>query len=171
MKQNTSDLAKDYAIKCHRNCNQMYHDKPYEFHLEMAVSIGEDFQWMIPIEDLDDVIAGIWCHDLIEDVNVTYNDVLRVTNETVAEYAYALTNEKGRNRSERANDKYYEGIKKYKHSTFIKLCDRIANVKYSKDNNEKMFQMYKNEQEEFKEKLYDARFDGMWLLLKLLFEN
>jgi ATP phosphoribosyltransferase regulatory subunit HisZ len=53
-------------------------------------------------------------HDSIEDARLTYNDVLSIAKEYMTEgYAkasteivYALTNEKGRNRKERANEKY-----------------------------------------------------------------
>jgi (p)ppGpp synthase/HD superfamily hydrolase len=165
--------VRDYAIKCHSDRNQKYcDDLPYSLHLQMAVNVGESFIGLIPVIEQDDVIAGIWCHDLIEDTGQTYNDVLKNTNETVAEYAFALTNEKGRNRKERANDKYYTGIKEYKHATFIKLCDRIANMNFSRSReDQKMFKMYKKEMPEFKEKLYDGRFDGLWLILKLLTEE
>lgn len=165
------EKAKKYAIDLHRNVNQKYGDYSYEYHLQMVVNIANDFSWMIPTKDLDDVIAGCWVHDVLEDVHsITYNNIKKELNETIAEYAFALTNEKGRSRKERANDKYYLGIKNYKHAAFIKLCDRIANVRFSKENNEKMFKMYKEEQDSFAEALCDGRFDGLWTMLKLLFE-
>ena len=37
-------------------------------------------------------------HDVIEDARQIYNDVRQQLGETVAELAYSLTNEKGRNR-------------------------------------------------------------------------
>jgi (p)ppGpp synthase/HD superfamily hydrolase len=167
------EKSKVYAIKCHRDRNQKYcNDLPYEYHLQSAVNIGINFIKIsgIPEEDRDDVIAGIWCHDVIEDTGQTYNDVKRATNEDVAEYAYALTNEKGRTRKDRANDAYYKGIRYYKHATFIKLCDRLANVKFSKDQTDKkMFDMYKKEHKEFKNWLYDGRFEPMWFTLTCLF--
>jgi (p)ppGpp synthase/HD superfamily hydrolase len=168
---NIITIAREYALKSHEDCNQRYaNGKPYTFHLQMAADIAISFRYLLPTQDFADVLAGVWCYDIIEDARQTYNDVLKNTNETIAEYAYALTNEKGRNRKERANDKYYAGIKAYKHATFIKLCDRIANVKYSKTaENPRMYEMYKKEHDEFKEKLYDGRFDGMWLALTILF--
>ncbi|MDD6507497.1 MAG: hypothetical protein PUF39_09000, partial [Prevotellaceae bacterium] len=44
---------------------------------------------------------------------------------------YALTNEKGRTRAERANDKYYQGIRDTAYAPFLKLADRRANITYS----------------------------------------
>jgi (p)ppGpp synthase/HD superfamily hydrolase len=88
-------------------------------------------------------------HDLIEDTRVTYNDVKSVLGHYVADLVYALTNEKGKTRKERANDKYYEGIRSEKYGIFVKMCDRIANVEYSKMSGSRMFEMYKKENEDF----------------------
>jgi hypothetical protein len=73
--------------------------------------------------------------------------------QEAADIIYALTNEKGKNRKERANDKYYEGIKNTPGAVFVKLCDRIANVQYSKMTGSRMFEMYKKENDEFVTKL------------------
>ncbi len=70
-----------------------------------------------------------------------------------ADIIYALTNEKGRNRAERGNDKYYEGIRNTPGAIFVKLCDRIANVQYSKMTKSRMFEMYKKENPEFMSKV------------------
>ena len=47
------------------------------------------------------------------------------------EIVYALTNDKGRTRAERAGEKYYKGIRETPYAPFVKLCDRLANVTYS----------------------------------------
>jgi hypothetical protein len=47
------------------------------------------------------------------------------------EIVYALTNDKGRTRAERAGEKYYKGIRETPYAPFVKLCDRLANVSYS----------------------------------------
>jgi len=125
------------------------------------------FIHLIDFREQDDVLAGAWVHDIIEDARENYNDVLRSTNETVAEYAYALTNDKGKNRSERAGKKYYEGLKSYKHASFIKICDRIANTKFSKSSGGGMFKKYKKEFEEFKKHLYiNNRYEEVWTYLE-----
>ena len=48
-----------------------------------------------------------------------------------AEIVYALTNDKGRTRAERAGEQYYAGIRETPYAPFIKLCDRMANMSYS----------------------------------------
>jgi len=163
--------VKTFAINCHTAINQMYHDKSYSFHLGMVVEIAERFIHLIPKKDREDVIAGCWVHDVIEDTGKTYNDVKKATNETVAEYAYALTNEKGRTRKERANAKYYFGISAYKHATFIKLCDRYANMKFSKDSGHSMYNKYVEEMRDFRLYLKDARYGELWDALEELAKN
>lgn len=171
MHRNIRSKAELYATKMHAKINHMYDVHPYRYHLKMVVTFAEEFIHLIPKEDQDTVIAGCWVHDAIEDAHASYNDVKNNTNETVAEYAYALTNEKGRTRKERANDKYYIGILEYRHASFVKICDRMANVTYSKSHNKKMFKMYKKEHEYFKTKLYDGRWDEMWDALENIFKN
>ena len=47
------------------------------------------------------------------------------------EIVYALTNEKGRTREERANEHYYEFIRQTPYAPLVKMCDRMANMAYS----------------------------------------
>ena len=59
------------------------------------------------------VLFGAYFHDSIEDARLTYNDVMKIAKKLMSdeqaflatEIVYALTNEKGRNRHERANEK------------------------------------------------------------------
>jgi (p)ppGpp synthase/HD superfamily hydrolase len=105
---------------------------------------------------MDACFRATWGHDLIEDCRVSYNDVKEQLGQEAADIIYAVTNEKGKNRKERANDKYYEGIRNTPGAVFVKLCDRIANVQYSKMTKSRMFEMYKKENDEFIVKLgYD----------------
>jgi (p)ppGpp synthase/HD superfamily hydrolase len=163
------EIAKDYAIRRHREVNHHYNALyPYAFHLQMTVEVANRFLHLIPEDDRPDVIGGCWVHDLIEDARETYNNVKKATNETIAEYSYALANEKGKERSDRANKKYYDEMKAYKHASFIKLCDRIANVTFSINEKSSMINMYRKEFDDFYEKLYDGRFDEMWFYLRNL---
>lgn len=150
----------DWIFKQHAESNHMY-DKylPYEFHLRMVSTIALKNMHMIPDRNdgetsfQDDIFLAALGHDLIEDTRVSYNDVKKVLGHNVAEIIYALTNEKGRNRKERANDKYYEGIRDTEGAVFVKLCDRIANVQYSLMMGSTMFQMYKSENLNFGKQL------------------
>lgn len=152
-----SDLLKayNYACDCHELTNHTYDGHPYVKHLGMSYDWGKAFDCLIHENDQSNVFSAILCHDVIEDTRETRNDVAKQTNSIVAELVYAVTNEKGRTRKERANNKYYRGIRNTKYATFIKLCDRLANVEYSAakaniDAESSMFFKYKAENLNFK---------------------
>lgn len=149
------DVAADYAKKCHAKINQMYGDKPYSYHLDMVAANGRKYAHLLPkYEDAEICIAGCFVHDVIEDALQTYNDVKAACGEDVADIAYALTNEKGKTRKQRANEKLYKGIREDIRYVYVKLCDRMANLEHSKMTNAKMFVMYKNEHDAFIEKIF-----------------
>jgi (p)ppGpp synthase/HD superfamily hydrolase len=172
----------DWVLEQHSGTNHMY-DKylPYEFHLRMVVNVYEKFKHLLDIHhgvinNQVNVYLACWGHDLIEDTRVSYNDVKYNLNEESADIIYAVTNEKGKNRKERANDKYYEGIRETPGAVFVKLCDRIANVQYSKMTNSRMFEMYKKENDDFMTKLgygfnNSNKYSIMFDYLIELFEN
>ena len=148
----------NWIIEQHSKTNHMY-DKylPYEFHLRMVNQVAQDFKHLIPNRKDDEspadfkshVMMATFGHDLIEDTRVSYNDVKEVLGEEAADIIYACTNEKGKTRAERANIKYYEGIRNTPGATFVKLCDRIANIQYSKMTKSRMFEMYRKENPTF----------------------
>ena len=163
--------AKEYAISCHVSTNHAYGPiHPYSFHLQMVVDFAKEYIDLIPEEHVQDVLAASWCHDLIEDTRQTYNDVKANTNEAVADMVYALTNEKGKTRSQRANDKYYQGIKDTPFAVFIKLCDRLANFKYSIDSKSFMALKYAKENKDFIHSLIDMKAELYEPLFKRLYQ-
>lgn len=130
------------AHTLHASVNHAYDRiRPYGFHLDMVVNwvrkyIGEvcrDERDVLPI------FFAAFYHDSIEDARLTYNDVMKVAEQLMdkeqaflaTEIVYALTNEKGRNRAERANEKYYAGIRDVPYAPFVKLADRLANTSYA----------------------------------------
>jgi (p)ppGpp synthase/HD superfamily hydrolase len=161
---------RQWCIDQHRNTNHWYDTYlPYEFHLRMVAQAGEDFKHLL--DDKLDYFSGkeegemrrdedhvslrtaclraVWGHDLIEDCRVSYNDVKNQLGQEAAEIVYAVSNEKGKTRSERANSKYYTGIYETPGAVFVKLCDRIANVQYSKMTKSRMYEMYMKENDHF----------------------
>jgi (p)ppGpp synthase/HD superfamily hydrolase len=161
------DTRKQWCIDQHRNTNHFYDTYlPYEFHLRMVNQVAQDYRHLLdntkdyytgepivnPIIQVSLVNAcmlATWGHDLIEDTRVSYNDVKEHLGQEAADIIYAVTNEKGKNRKERGGVKYYEGIRQTPGAVFVKLCDRIANVQYSKMTKSRMFEMYKKENESF----------------------
>jgi (p)ppGpp synthase/HD superfamily hydrolase len=155
-------IAEDYAFQCHEGTNHHYNDQPYHFHLKMVVVYAQKYLDLIRLEKREFILAAAWCHDVIEDTRQTYNDVKKVIGEEAAEIVYALTNEKGRNRKERANEKYYKGIQDTPGAAFVKICDRLANVNYSKRVGSRMLQAYWTEQPIFSEYLYKPQYNSMF---------
>lgn len=158
----------DWCIKQHVNTNHFYDTYlPYQFHLQMVAQVYEDFKHLLPKDlivteesfghgsyekvDITHQVVNMacWGHDLIEDTRTSYNDVVNKLGVFVANIVYAVSNEKGKTRADRANDKYYEGIRETPGAVFVKLCDRIANVQYSKMTKSRMFEMYKKENDKF----------------------
>lgn len=144
----------EWIFNQHRNTNHMYDNYlPYEFHLRMVNDVAKEFSHLKLSTIQEDIQLAAYGHDLIEDTRVSYNDVKEVLGVTAADIIYALTNEKGKNRKERANDKYYEGIRNTEGAVYVKLCDRISNVRYGILTNSRMVDMYRKENLNFITKL------------------
>lgn len=159
------EAIRQSAHELHQSVNQTYGDNlPYGFHLDMVAQGISNFGYLVcrSEEDVLPLFFGGYYHDSIEDARQSYNDVMRtgrgfLTEEqafTATEIVYALTNDKGRTRAERAGEKYYKGIRETPYAPFVKLCDRLANVTYSctmSDNgiNSHMREVYKGEMHHF----------------------
>lgn len=160
----------DWIIQQHEDTNHMYDEYlPYSFHLRMVAQAGEEFGYLLDIlaqhyfinptqNDIDtfktSVKKGLWGHDLIEDTRTSYNDVKKVLGEVSAEIILACTNYgRGRTRAERMPQFVYDDIRNVPGALFVKLCDRIANVQYSKMTKSSMFGKYKKENQHFFEML------------------
>lgn len=168
---NSCKLAYEYAEKCHRSTNHRYDDLPYtEGHLTPVVQYAKKYIDVlidafpgITYDEIELAVASGWTHDTIEDTRQTLNDVRKICGHTIALITYALSNEKGMTRKERANAKYYKGIRRTHFATYIKVCDRLANVRHSylKTPNisqtvmrkPSMLDMYRNEHVDFINKL------------------
>lgn len=163
-----------FAIKAHHDTNHFYDEYiPYEFHLRMVVKAAKDFIYLIPVDKIYTVIAGAWLHDTIEDARQNYNSIKKISNQEVAEIVRAVTNYgRGRDRDERMPHFVYEDIKKTPFATFVKLCDRIANVQYSKMTGSSMFEKYKKEHNHFRDMLYiEGENEPVWEYLNDIFND
>lgn len=152
------EKIKQFAINIHIDVNHKYGVYPYPYHLSMVVEEAQSMIYEIHPDNQEDVLCACWLHDTIEDCRLTYNDIVKVSNEKVADIVYAVSNEKGKNRQERANEKYYQGIRETPYATFVKLCDRIANVKHSKKEKSRMFDIYQKEHQHFIDCLFENEF-------------
>ena len=148
------------AWNLHESVGQTY-DKtlPYGYHLSMVADTAILYGYEVSEKESDilPVIFAAYYHDSIEDARLTYNDVTEIAShymskdQTIiaAEIVYALTNDKGRTRNERAGEHYYQGIRETPYAPFVKLCDRYANMShcFSGDNmsNLHMQTVYQND--------------------------
>lgn len=148
------------AWNLHESVGQTY-DKslPYGHHLSMVADAAVKYGHEVVAEETDIIplIFAAFFHDSIEDARLTYNDVVAIAERfmndkqalTAAEIVYALTNDKGRTRKERAGEHYYAGIRETPYAPFVKLCDRLANMTYSfkgtNDSNNHMHEVYESE--------------------------
>jgi hypothetical protein len=184
-----------WILDQHERVNHFYDDYiAYEFHLRMVVQAFKNFKHLLPkdmltreekvyhnsFETIDETVYAIelacWGHDMLEDVHgISYNDIKEKLGENAADIIYACTNEKGKNRKERANDKYYEGIRNTPGAVFVKLCDRISNAQYSKMTGSRMFEMYKKEHQDFESMIGrhtdNKDLEPMFAYLSKLFED
>lgn len=160
----TIEEIRQTAWDLHRSVGQTYGETlPYGHHLDMVVDNIRRFGYLVAVEENDvlPLVFGGYYHDSIEDARQTYNDVMKAARRWMSdeqalvatEIVYALTNDKGRSREERAGERYYAGIRETPFAPFVKLCDRFANVAHScrsKDaNNQRMKGIYSKEMPHF----------------------
>ena len=172
---NISDIEYYFCDLHDIGVNQRY-DKilPYSFHLKMVNAQGEKFKklvWETSGYLPYSVQVGLFAHDSIEDARLTYNDIKEKFGQEAAEIVYLCTENKGRNRNERKDDSFYNELKTNKLAVFVKLCDLIANVKYSLLTNSTMFDKYKSEYlYKIKPHLFTQEFKPMFDYLDKIFE-
>ena len=168
------ETIRQQAHALHQSVNQTYGDDlPYGYHLDMVVQGVRDFGHLVCASEQDVVplFFGAYYHDSIEDARLTYNDVMHIARLLMTveqsllatEIVYALTNDKGRSRKERAGERYYQGIRETPYAPFVKLCDRLANITFScaesDGGNQRMREVYKQEVPHFLESINPHRTD------------
>lgn len=167
------------AWALHASVGQTY-DKvlPYGHHLSMVADAAMRFGHNVveKEEDIFPLVFAAFYHDSIEDARLTYNDLKRIAERFMTaeqafiatEIVYALTNEKGRTRQERAGARYYAGIRETPYAPFLKLCDRFANMTYSfkgsNEDNNHMHRVYQSEWPHFIEAIHAHSDDGRFAL-------
>jgi len=167
--------AKTFFIHQHDVvCNHKYNKTlPYSFHLEMVASQSGKFKKYLPEEFslYNATWNAIWGHDSIEDARMTYNEIKQLFGETTAWIIYLCTENRGRTRDERKNEQWYNELKENDLAVFVKLCDLIANVKFSLLSNSSMFDKYKKEyNQKIRPILFTEKYLDMFVYLDKLFE-
>ena len=159
---------RDAAFALHASVGQTYSGQlPYSYHLGMVADAAMKYGAEVVTDEQDilPVVFGAYYHDSIEDARLTYDDLMKVAKHFMteaqayiaAEVVYALTNDKGRTRAERAGEHYYAGIRTTPYAPFVKLCDRLANMTHSftasDGGNHRMRTVYQQEWEHFRQSI------------------
>ena len=167
------------AHQLHESVNQTNGKvHPYGFHLDMVAASVFKYGHLVCVEERDvlPLLFGSFFHDSIEDARQTYNDVNKIAHQWMGDHqayiateiVYALTNDKGRTRAERAGEKYYQGIRETPYAPFVKLADRLANLTYSCSNtdtdNGRMKAIYQRELPHFLDAISQVTNDPRFIL-------
>lgn len=132
-------------------------------HLQNVVDhVNKHYDSKVNVSDREEVLAAAWLHDVLEDTNVTFEQVEDQFGFDVACMVEALTDKQGKNRMER-HLKTYHAIRRNPDATLIKLCDRRHNHERSIQHCESYAAMYRSEYIYFKFALYTpGRFSSLW---------
>lgn len=132
------------------HAGQKHGDRPYWKHLEDVTKVLE----RMGVAD-ENIWCAAWLHDTIEDTPVTYQDLRQLFGDRIAELVWRVTDELGRNRTER-KEKTWPKTAETRNSTVLKLADLAANVEQCFRDQSKLQQMYRKEWKEMKERFSHA---------------
>lgn len=166
--------AKEYALKAHGDQN--HGSLKIKDHLTAVTNKLDNYMNNHINCDLyfhNEILMIGWLHDVLEDTDKTYENILNEFGWDIANYVSALTDEPGKTRTERHLNTYYR-TRQYPKSILVKLADRWHNQKRSIDNKEYEFANdYKNEYIYFKFALYNPHnmYERFWLELDHQYEQ
>ena len=161
------------AHALHASVNHAYDRiRPYGFHLDMVVNwVGKYIADVCEKEqDVLPIYFAAFYHDSIEDARLSYNDVMKIAKELMdeeqaylaTEIVYALTNEKGRNRAERANEKYFEGIRETPYAFSKGTADSLRMSKVYREELPGFLEALKVEGSDVRFSLPEAMVKDLW---------
>ena len=84
---NLIESARNYAIAAHRRIGHLrkYNQQPYEVHLKAVADL------VATVTDEPETIAAAWLHDIVEDTEVTFEDLEKAFGPRVARLVHELT--------------------------------------------------------------------------------
>lgn len=152
-----------------KHADQRYGGVPYVKHLQDVVNVKKKYERLLPEDKRDIVEAACWGHDLIEDTRTSAKKIgNEIGNTEVADIIFACSNEIGKSRKE-SNFKTYHKIWENPLAKFVKLCDRIANMRNSWKSTHPIYQTYREEYPTFRYALYESgEYEEMWAELECL---
>lgn len=135
----------EFAKKAYADANCEYDGKEYMIHVELvANAVSKHVPIFNNVIDVQNTLAAAYCHDLIEDAKLSYNNILEATNKDVADIVLAVTDINEANRLLRHLNTMGKTVKDYR-AIILKLCDIYANASYSKEHGSSMYKKYVEE--------------------------
>ena len=144
MVEDVEELARNFAVIAHGD--QQYGSRPYVVHLTAVRAVLADFGF-----GRSAFGTAAWLHDVLEDTQVTAEQVELAFGSSVTKLVWAVTGV-GQNRKER-NECAYGRIEEFPRAVILKLADRIANVEACRRTNDHRLEMYIKEYPGFKRRL------------------
>lgn len=154
--------AREYAIKYHGD--QKYGDLPYVSHLDDVAAI------LIEHGADEETLEAAYLHDIVEDVKeVTREIIANDFSNHISMLVWSVTGE-GINRKEKLACVITK-LLEYPQAVDLKLADRLANGRRSKESNAGKFQMYRKEHPRMFLALNHLGNPALWALLVDLFAD
>jgi len=148
MSESKSAEARAFAVKAHGD--QKYGTQPYSVHLDAVAELVADYG--------EEAKVVAYLHDVVEDTDVTVDEIRTRFGERVAFCVCLLSDEPGVNRRERkarTNEKLTAIPSEYELVLVVKAADRLANLRESvKGADGSKLEMYRREHDAFREAVY-----------------
>ena len=127
---------------------KLYGDKPYIYHLTQVLQLVTARS--LPADD--EIRAAALLHDIIEDTDMTREDVKDIFGPRVARIVWAVTDGEGGSRRER-HMAMFKKVQGDDEALLVKLADRVANVDHSWETKSPLLFMYHREYKTFRKAL------------------
>lgn len=116
------DKAFDFAQRKH--AGQMYGDRLYTYHLNQVADLVYDMHNKDPL--LDTLMAIAYLHDVAEDCNVSYEELVKEFGICIATSVIAISKVKGESK-----EQYLNKVLGNELARKVKICDTISNLMHS----------------------------------------
>jgi len=151
----------EYARKKHEGMK--YDGKDFfDTHVRHVVDVLQNYS---PSEA---EVCAAYLHDSIEDTDATYEEIVLLFGEEIADIVSRVTDKPGNNRLERHLNTYYI-LRRNPSAIKVKLADRISNM--SRSLGLEFAKMYEKEYVAFKFALYDGSHKEMWDALEVIYKQ
>ena len=136
-----------FARAAHDAANCSYDGKNYYVHVKMVEETIDKYETVFKDhKDYRIARAGGSCHDLIEDAQLSFNDIATASNKRVARVVLAVTDVHEENRLLRHLFTMGKTVKDFI-AIIVKMADMRCNGLYSKVNGSSMYSKYVEEYE------------------------